>query len=231
MAEISAEIYRVAPLKSPSLWNQDTAIGALAGTFVLGPIGTVIGGVIGGFWGKRGMEEEERVGRIVRPPTTTNKRAVIGALAGGLIGSVGFAVALIAAMIVVPPLFPVVAAHTFAFSVASFVVAGAAAVVGFRKGGTTGYNRMAEEYRAAARAGAEKVPELGRAGPALPEQRIGLAHVSPRYHKSVTPEEMALLESRLKQGGESVHSAAEQEERRRAQSASSPASEASEMKR
>lgn len=70
--------YRIPVQKTPTLWNDTAALGALIGSFVLPTIGTVIGAYIGGKMGKARMENELQNGKIVNTPTFWNKKIAVG---------------------------------------------------------------------------------------------------------------------------------------------------------
>lgn len=72
--------------KTPSFWNDHTAMGAVLGTFFT-PIGTLIGAAIGGSYGKSKLEDELANGRPLRAPSPFNMKIFPGAVKGAALGA------------------------------------------------------------------------------------------------------------------------------------------------
>jgi len=81
--------YRVPSHDEPTLFNRDAGMGALIGSFLPIPFGTLIGGAIGGFIGKNRMEKERAEGRPVKEPSTLDTLFSKESAIDGWIGNIG----------------------------------------------------------------------------------------------------------------------------------------------
>lgn len=88
-----SKVYTVKATKAPGFLNKEMAIGGLCaalvpfGGFFLTPVVLVSGLGLGGYLGKKRMEQEVLRGHAVKPPTMKNSGALIGGLSGAVGGS------------------------------------------------------------------------------------------------------------------------------------------------
>ena len=167
----------------PTFWNRDAAVGFFSGTFLPIPVpflGGIIGAAIGGVLGKQRMTQDLAVGKLVGKPTFLNKTLLIGAGLGySIVGAIGGALIL---------------TGTVPF-LAGLAITGAAAIVATLVGGTLG----------AINGKARLTRDYNEAQAYVESQEASLAQaVSPQRGHSqayqVSPEEAALLETRLAEG-------------------------------
>lgn len=77
--------YRVPATKKPSFFNSTGVVGFMAGSLIPVPVvGSLVGAVAGGLYGKAQQNKALDNGLVVKPPTMLNKGAFIGATLGGL---------------------------------------------------------------------------------------------------------------------------------------------------
>ena len=141
---------------TPTIFNKDMALGALIGLSIplIGLIAGPIGAVVGGFIGKRRIEEENSTGKRVGEPSFWNKDTAIGGLSGWAIGGlVGVSIAL---AIITPAIFAAHAAHTivapgiiFAARAVGIASSATGIAIGTYLGGKAGEKRQAAEYEEA----------------------------------------------------------------------------------
>lgn len=138
---IMAESLILHAQREPRIMNNGTIMGALAGALTGVPFGVLIGGAIGGLAGKLKIMNENKHGKLVRPPSMFNLKAVAGAMVGFVLG--GLALTMIA--------MSATAAPTLLAALPSLMVGEAiGAAIGALVGGHRGKKEMAAEYNMAA---------------------------------------------------------------------------------
>lgn len=177
----------------PTFWNKDAAVGFFVGGMI--PVVGHIGGlIVGGLIGKNRMERESREGRITPEPTLWNKDMALGAGIGVFLMSAGALAGLLTAGI-----------GGLLMGAIGTVVAGALI------GGAYGKNRMKEEYQDALNIRARGELQ-SQAEPAQ-----GVLINAPGYTRSVSPQEVQVLDARMKQAQGGIPQFAEQIEQARSQ--------------
>lgn len=161
--------------EEPSMWNRDTAVGAVVGSLIFPLVGVPVGALVGGMMGKSRMEEEKARGKVVSEPSFWNKDTFIGAGIGNMVGG-----AVAVATVVAAPVIGLSALG--ALAVAGTLGLGGI-VAGAYLGGRSGEERLQSEYNQA--------QTYARAS----EKSSGIAKIR---ETSVTPEEARELEARLR---------------------------------
>jgi len=200
--------------REPRRINAEMIIGAVAGTFVLPVIGTVIGGWLGGKIGEGRMTREAEQGMLVSEPRAVNRDGIAG-------GMLGFGLSTLAAGALI---------SSGALWAPVAIVLGAAAVVGgtalgARLGSSNGQNRMLLDYERAR----HMQHEMSQ-NPDVPDRYVGKSEskdINTNVARDaslgidetpvVTPEESALLDARLRDSTTQAteHSFTEAEQTRR----------------
>jgi hypothetical protein len=156
--------------KAPTLFNDAAAAGAVIGTVAL-PIpllGTAVGGLIGGGYGKQRMEEHLVHGKKLRAPSPFNLRIFTGMLKGAAVGLSVVAIGALTGFGIIALL--------------GVAVTAVGAVVGGMQGSTEGKQIMATELAEAQKQQSEReahenarpLPERSR--PKMPEIDYGPGH-------------------------------------------------------
>jgi hypothetical protein len=157
---VPTDFYRIPSQEYPSLNNAMGMLGGLtaalfsvaSGIGILGALFAVtVGMLVGGYIGKKQLEQEQLDGKVVGPPSRWNMEVLNNALSWSTIVTIP---ALVTGLFV-----PITGAA------AGAVLFGAAtmAIIGAIRGSSQGYERMTEEY------------ELGRM---LHEQKMGKSNVA-----------------------------------------------------
>lgn len=150
-----ADTLKLRTNNTPTMFNPEMMlgglIGAMFGGFPVMALTVATGALIGGWLGKKRLENENRDGKDVVPPTGWNREAAIGGIAGHFIGQVAAAMAFIGVSGVS------LAGGTFPAEASLAPAAGAAfaswlgsTAIGTWIGSRVGRRRMAQEYLMAA---------------------------------------------------------------------------------
>src|SRR5437763_1367640 len=83
-----ADALRLKTNHNPSIFNKDMFLGGLLGSLIAPGWGAIVGGAIGGLFGKNRQEKENREGKLVSEPSFWNKDTLIGGIVGNAIGAV-----------------------------------------------------------------------------------------------------------------------------------------------
>lgn len=154
--------YKIQVNKSPTYWNKEGAMGLVLGSPFF-PIGSLIGGAVGAYFGKQRMEKERAEGKVISSPTLLNKNIWPGIVKGFLLSLAVMCVAL--AVVLGPAALP---AATVSFGQLTAIAGGGLAdigttllaqvgvgstvllpVIGGIWGAITGKKEMAREYEQA----------------------------------------------------------------------------------
>lgn len=132
--------------ETPTYFNKEMAIGALIGTAIPGGlpltlVGMAAGATLGGYVGKNKMDEEQAHGKKIKEPSFWNKEALLGGLAGWVVGKVAN-IAIVGSMLAA-------GAAPAAILVTALATVAITAAVGTYIGGKTGEKRMQVEYEQA----------------------------------------------------------------------------------
>jgi hypothetical protein len=203
-----AEELRVpAPSATPTYFNRSMAAGLGIG-FVVGGAGLiipVIGALVGGYLGKKDMEQEQKEGRVVSAPGLLKKESIkdgmiglgIGSLVGGVIALGILALALPAAAGGISAAATVAAAEGLFVPLIAAAVSGITAMAaGGLLGLSHGKNRMEYEWKAAK----DYVAANGEYKGKDQSPSIMQAVSQERYKDTVTPDEYRAMQEKMAAG-------------------------------
>ena len=88
MADIRPTL-TVPPTRKPSLLNKFAAVGLVAGFLIPGAVFTPVGLLVGAFYGRHKLKQEQVFGKQVSPPSNWNLGTLFGGLAGLNLGGLG----------------------------------------------------------------------------------------------------------------------------------------------
>lgn len=204
----------------PTIFNKEMAIGAVAGS-LFPVVGTFLGGLIGGVFGKQRMNQELQTGRIMDPPSYWNKELLIGSVIGGPAAAAMASTAVLAYSLAggFAAYSAVGLAGVLGGSLLGIGAIGLAGIVaGAMIGSRMGYKQDAADYERCL-----QIRELEAAAGMAPRQplRQPLLEQAPAldaasntkttpvgYKNSVTPEESNLLTERQQEKGKQADHAA-----------------------